>query len=311
MSDIPSHPCAHHYMPHHQTHEWRARIVMLLSLVMMVTEVIAGYISGSMALLADGWHMAGDVFAMGLTLFTYRFARKQALNSNYSFGTGKANALGSFASDITLLFLAFMLITDSLMRFFHPEAIMLNAALSVAVIGLVINILCALLLKENHHHSGVDHHHHDHNLYAAYLHAIGDGVTSVAAISALLVGKYFGIMWTDSLAGILGGLFIGYFAIGQLQVTGRLLLDRIPDETLAHEIRSIIEKDGDKLADFHLWPLSPQHYAAILSIETAFPQAPEHYKERLKHVGMLSHITVEISTPYGNNLSEPTTLPLS
>ncbi len=292
----------------HQTHndnrvaERNTRRVMWLTLVMMVIEIAAGWLTGSMALLADGWHMGTHFFALGITAFAYWFARKHAENPSYSFGTGKVDILGGFSSAIFLVVVALLMAAESVARFFSPEAIKFNEALLVAVVGLIVNLVSALLL--NGHSHGHDHfasghhHHHDHNLKAAYMHVLADALTSVFAIVALLAGKFMGWIWLDPAMGVVGALVISRWAYGLLHDTSQILLDHDGDEQMSKRIHALIEEDSDnRVADLHLWRISANKFALILSVVTHFPQAPDHYKDLLTELPSLAHITVEIHQP--------------
>lgn len=290
----------------HQTHndnriaERNTHRVMWLTLIMMVIEIVSGWLTGSMALLADGWHMGTHFFALGITAFAYWFARKHAENPSYSFGTGKVDILGGYTSAIVLVVVALLIAAESLERFFSPEAIRFNEALLVAAVGLIVNLVSALLL--NGHSHGHDHsnqsHHHDHNLKAAYLHVLADALTSVFAIVALLAGKFMGWVWLDPAMGVVGALVISRWAFGLLRDTSRILLDRDGDAQMTKKIHTLIEEDSDnRVADLHLWRISTNKFALILSVVTHFPQTPDYYKDLLGDLESLDHITVEVHHP--------------
>ncbi len=293
---------SHRYQIVNTRGEQRTRWVILLTLIMMVIEISAGYIYGSMALLADGWHMGTHAIALGITAFAYYFARRQASNPVYSFGTGKIGVLGGFTSAIVLAVVALLMGVESLERFLSPRAIKFNEAILVAVIGLIVNIVSALLLQEKHHHGhdhGHDHHNHqkfqDHNLRAAYFHVIADALTSVLAIVALLCGKSFGWVWMDPLMGMVGACIIIKWAHGLLLDTGKILLDRDVNQEAVEEIRSFIESDSDnRVSDIHVWRVGPQHLYAILSIVTHFPKSPDYYKDLLSEYEEIVHVTIEV-----------------
>lgn len=279
--------------------ERRTHYVLMLTAITMVVEIIAGSVFGSMALLADGWHMGTHVAAFLITIYAYRYARQHADNPAFSFGTGKVGVLGGFASAVALGIVALMMLVESLHRIITPQAIQFNAAIGVAVIGLLVNVISALLLKDDHSH-GHDHdgdhdHHHDHNLKAAYLHVLADALTSVLAIVALVLGKYFGWHWLDPMMGIVGGLIITRWAYGLLKQTGPILLDGSIDEDYKLAIQRTIENDSDnRIADTHIWRISASHYAAIISVVTHFPKSSEHYSALLSDFSRLSHITIEV-----------------
>ena len=283
--------------------EKRTRLVVLLTACMMVIEITAGYVFGSMALLADGWHMGTHVAALAISLFAYRYARQHADNPAYSFGTGKVSALGGFSSAVALALVAVLMGLESLHRLLFPQTIQFNQAILVAVIGLLVNLLSAWLLHggaahSHHHHHDVarDHHHHDHNLRAAYLHVIADALTSVLAIIALFTGKYFDWLWMDACMGLVGAALITRWGYGLLKETSRVLLDSAPDANTLARIGQAIESDADnRITDLHVWRLGPRSYGVIISLVTHQPRDPEHYKALLKDFGELRHITIEVN----------------
>lgn len=276
---------------------------MWLTVIMMVVEIVTGSISGSMALLADGWHMGTHFFALGITAFAYYYARKHADNAGYSFGTGKVSVLGGFTSAIVLAVVALLMAVESLQRLFRPESIRFDEALLVAVIGLIVNLVSALLLHgSSHAHADCDgeHHHHDHNLKAAYLHVLADALTSVLAIVALLAGRQLGWVWLDPVMGVVGALVITRWAYGLLKETSKILLDRDGCRATTARIHTLIEADADnRIADLHLWKLSSNQMATIISIVTHYPKPPGHYKDLLKELHNLHHVTVEIHLSEG------------
>ena len=291
----------HHFNmenPQGERNTWK---VISLTLVMMVIEIIAGLLFGSMALLADGFHMATHTFALGITAIAYYYSRKHSHDPRYSFGTGKIGVLGGYTSAIFLTLISFAMIFESSVRLFTPISIRFNEAIFVAIIGLVVNLVCAYLLHGNeidHQHSDHEHNDHlDHNLRAAYLHVIADALTSVLAIVALITGKYFGWVWMDPIMGIVGAIVILKWAYSLVNQTGKILLDYNADKDLITKIKAILESDSDtRLTDIHAWKLGSQKYAAIVSIVTHYPKAPDYYKGLLKSLIDIAHLTVEVHT---------------
>ena len=284
--------------PQGERNTWK---VISLTLVMMVIEIIAGLLFGSMALLADGFHMATHTFALGITAIAYYYSRKHSHDPRYSFGTGKIGVLGGYTSAIFLTLISFAMIFESSVRLFTPISIRFNEAIFVAIIGLVVNLVCAYLLHGNeidHQHSDHEHNDHlDHNLRAAYLHVIADALTSVLAIVALITGKYFGWVWMDPIMGIVGAIVILKWAYSLVNQTGKILLDYNVDKDLITKIKAILESDSDtRLTDIHAWKLGSQKYAAIVSIVTHYPKAPDYYKGLLKSLIDIAHLTVEVHT---------------
>jgi len=284
--------------PQGERNTWK---VISLTLVMMVIEIIAGLLFGSMALLADGFHMATHTFALGITAIAYYYSRKHSHDPRYSFGTGKIGVLGGYTSAIFLTLISFAMIFESSVRLFTPISIRFNEAIFVAIIGLVVNLVCAYLLHGNeidHQHSDHEHNDHlDHNLRAAYLHVIADALTSVLAIVALITGKYFGWVWMDPIMGIVGAIVILKWAYSLVNQTGKILLDYNADKDLITKIKAILESDSDtRLTDIHAWKLGSQKYAAIVSIVTHYPKAPDYYKGLLKSLIDIVHVTVEVHT---------------
>jgi len=278
--------------------ERRTKLVIFITVIMMTVEIYTGYIFGSMALLADGWHMGTHAAALSITVFAYIYARRHADNPKYSFSTGKVGVLGGFASAVVLGVIALLMGGESLKRLYSPVAIQFNEAIGVAVIGLAVNLVCAYLLHAKHSHAS-DHshsnHQHDHNLRAAYLHVLADALTSFLAIFALLTGKHFGWVWMDPSMGLVGAVVITRWSYGLLRDTSKILLDREATPELTVKIRSAIEADADNLvADLHVWQVSPNHLSVILTVVTHFPKNPDHYKSLLKEFAGDAHITVEV-----------------
>ncbi|GAB6052340.1 CDF family Co(II)/Ni(II) efflux transporter DmeF [Magnetospira thiophila] len=308
--------------------ESRASWVIGLTVVMMVAEILSGWWFGSMALLADGWHMASHAAALLITVFAYRYARQHLHDRNYTFGTGKVGVLGGFTSGIVLGMVALMMAWESIDRLTAPVDINFDNAMMVAALGLVVNLASALLLHgggdHDHHHHGHAHDHHahhahhahdhhehdhhhvhhdahqghqDHNLRAAFLHVMADALTSVLAIGALLVGKHLGWVWMDPLMGIVGAIVIGVWTYGLVKDTGRILLDGNAATGREEVIRRDVEADSDnRVVDLHVWQVGPAQVAAIVSLVTHFPRSAEHYKALLAGHKDIVHLTVEVNT---------------
>jgi cation diffusion facilitator family transporter len=293
----------HRWQHHHSfgTHlrtrgERRTLWVVGLTLTMMTVEIAAGTVLGSMALLADGWHMGTHAAALSVAVFAYVYARRHADDPRYSFGTGKVGALGGFSSATGLAVVAFLIFGESAQRLASPVAIRFDEAIAVACVGLAVNVICALLLREYHPEEGLaGHAHHDHNLRGAYLHVLADALTSLLAIAALSTGKFFGWTWMDPIMGLVGSVVIARWSYGLLRDTSRVLLDaEAPEERLA-EIREVIEADADaRVADLHVWRVGPRHLAAIVSLVAHDPREPDHYKRLLRAQRDLVHVTVEV-----------------
>ncbi len=290
-------PHDHDFLPDsHHANERRTWFVIILTFTTMVVEIISGILFGSMALLADGWHMASHASAMGITAMAYYFIKKHKSNSNFSFGTGKIGDLAGYSSALLLAFIALFMAYESIHRLFEPRSIRFNEALIVAVIGLAVNVICAFILKEDsehHHHE----HDHDHNLRAAYLHVLADALTSILAIVALFFGKTLGWTFLDPVMGIAGALMISRWSVGLLKETGKALLDHNSDNRMLQDIRETVESIGGaaSVEDLHLWRLGQGHYSAIISIRSHTEAVPEDYKTALCRFHWLSHVTVEIN----------------
>ncbi len=288
---------SHDFSMHNDKGERRTHYVLIITAVTMVAEIVAGSLYGSMALLADGWHMATHVAAFLITIFAYRYARKHAHSPAFAFGTGKVNVLGGFSSAVALAVVALVMIVESLERLMHPEVIHFNGAIAVACIGLLVNMASALMLKDEHGHGHEHHHHHhhDHNLRAAYMHVLADAITSLLAIFALMGGKYIGWNWLDPVMGIVGAAVITRWAYGLLKETGPILLDASIESDYRKAIQETLEKDADnRVADMHVWKVGANDYAAIISLVTHFPNATEHYRSLLSGFERLSHVTIEV-----------------
>ena len=306
----------HAFLGHaHDRNEKRIRLAIALTAVMMVAEIVGGTIYGSMALLADGWHMSTHLLALGVSALAYGYARRHALNPKFTFGTGKLGDLAGFSSALILGMIAIFIGYESVRRFAAPVPIEYREALLVAGIGLAVNLACAWLLAgkhapehgHGHGHSHTHGHTHppqraqahpqahaDHNMRSAFAHVLADAATSVLAILGLLAAWVYGWVWMDALMGIVGAAVIARWSLGLLRDTGAVLLDAVPDKALSEGIRRALETEGDRVADLHLWRVGPGHMAAIISIVSDHPAPPTAYKARLDHIAHLAHVTVEV-----------------
>ena len=281
--------------------ESRALIVIAITVATMIIEIVAGVRFGSMALLADGLHMASHAVALSITAFAYIYARRHASDRSFSFGTGKVNALGGFTGAILLVVFALYMGLASVTRLVNPVEIVFNQAIAVAVVGLIVNGVSVFILGGNDHghdHSHDHEHHaheHDHNLKSAYLHVMADALTSLLAIVALLSAKYFGWIWMDPIMGIVGAVLVGRWAMNLLKKTASVLLDRQAPEALEASIRHAIESDGDsRVTDLHVWAIGPGIYSAQIALVAHDPASPDDYKQRLPDSMHLVHVSVEI-----------------
>jgi cation diffusion facilitator family transporter len=292
----------HVFLGHqHARNERRTWFVVALTAVMMVGEIVAGSFFGSMALLADGWHMATHAAALGISAAAYLFARQHARNSRFAFGTGKFGDLAAFSSAIILAMIALQVAYESAVRLVHPVPIAYGEAIAVAVLGLGVNLVSAWLLRDSHDHSHGDgdphaHPHHDNNLRAAYVHVLADAATSVLAIAALVAAMLARWVWADPAVGIIGSLVIASWAYGLIRDSGAVLLDVSADKKLERIIRDRMETRGDRVTDLHLWQVGPGHRAAVISIVSDQPLPPATYKRRLGGLRGLCHVTVEVET---------------
>lgn len=287
--------------------EQKTRWAVLLTLIMMVAEIAGGWVFNSMALLADGWHMSSHALALGLSVLAYRAARHFARDHRFSFGTWKIEVLGGFTSALLLVGVAGLMLFESVTRLLDPSPIHYQQAIGIALLGLLVNLACAWLLKDDHHHDhhGHQHDHHDHdhghahhdlNLRAAYLHVLADAATSVLAIFALVGGMLWGADWLDPLMGIVGAVLVALWAKGLLRDTGRVLLDAEMDTPLVAEIREVIaEGPAAEIRDLHVWRVGQQQYACVLSLLMAQPVPPQQIRERLAIHEELVHVTIEIA----------------
>jgi len=273
-----------------------------LTVTTMVLEIVSGLLFGSMALLADGWHMASHASAMGITALAYYLAGKHRDNPLFTFGTGKIGDLAGYSSALLLLVVAVFMAYASIVRLVHPVDIHFKEAMAVAAVGLLVNVASALILREHHHDSEADHHDHDLNLRAAYLHVLADATTSILAIVALAFGMFLGWSFLDPVMGIAGALLISHWSYGLMREAGGVLLDRTPDEQLVKGICEAIEPvEGTRIVDLHVWRLGPGHHSAIISLATSGAESPVFFKERLCRVKGLSHVTIEVNASDRNS----------
>jgi cation diffusion facilitator family transporter len=329
MSDGAAKPWEHsHSFGQHvkRPGETRTIFVIVITAVMMIVEVAAGTIYGSMALLADGLHMASHAVALGINAFAYIYARRHAHDTRYSFGTGKVNTLGGYTGAVLLAGFSLVMAVESVQRFFAPTAIAFNEAIFVAVIGLVVNGVSVIILGEHHHPETHDdvadeheehghyhdhdhdddhdhHHHHDHNLVSAYLHVLADALTSLLAIFALLAAKYYGLIWADPAMGIVGAVLVARWSLGLLRTTSVVLLDREgPDEVRDLIKRRIEEDENNRVTDLHLWAVGPRLYSAVVGVATDDPRPPDYYKRLLPHGLGVVHLVVEVHAASATDL---------
>ncbi len=281
-------------------HETRTRWVVVITAAMMVAELVIGTLTNSMALTADGWHMATHAGALGLSALAYWFARTRARESSFTFGTGKVYALAGYTSAVILGLVAILMLVESFRRLAHPLPIHFGEALPVAVVGLLVNLVSVKLLDADepghHDHHGHGHGHaHDHNLRAAYFHVLADAFTSVLAIAALVGGRYAGWTFLDPVMGIVGGLVILRWGIGLCRDSARQLLDVVPSTKTAEAIRARVEElDDARVADLHLWEIGPGRNGCIVSLVTATPKDAAFYRTAIMSVSNLAHLTVEV-----------------
>lgn len=325
MTEPVGHP--HHFLGDaHERNERRTLWVIVLTVVTMVVEVAAGTVFGSMALLADGWHMATHAGALGIAAFAYAFARRRATDPRFTFGTGKVGDLAGFASAVALGVISVGIALESLWRLlFRPTAIAFDEAIAVAVLGLAVNVVSAALLQgggghghHGHDHHGHDRHGHDHhadrhghrhghaphavdnNLRAAYLHVLADALTSVLAIVALVAGRYGGWAWLDPAMGVLGAAMIARWSVSLMRQTGGVLLDAGAVAETERAIRAAVEVEaGVRIDDLHVWRVGPGHLSAIVSLAAEHPRPPRHYKRLIAAAVGLSHLTVEVNPRAG------------
>jgi cation diffusion facilitator family transporter len=294
----------------HDRHERRTWFVVALTAAMMVAEITGGTIFGSMAVIADGWHMSTHAGALTIAALAYRFARRHARDARFSFGTGKMGELAAFCSAVILAMIAAAIGYEAVTRLFAPVAIDFEQATWLAAVALGVNLASAWLLFDHDHHHADDHAHadddhahehahhhqyaHDSNIRAAYVHVLADAMTSVLAIVGLLAGRFYGWVWMDPAMALIGVCVILSWSFGLIRASGTVLLDMVPDRHLAGAIRKRLEVEGDRVSDLHLWRLGPGHVGLIAAVVADRPQAPAVYKQRLESIAGLSHVTVEV-----------------
>jgi len=288
----------------HDRNERRTWTVIALCSVMMVAEILGGLLFGSIALVADGLHMSTHASALLLAALAYRFARRHVDDDRFSFGTGKFGDLAGFTSAIVLAMIALLIGYEAATRFIWPVPISFNEAIPIAALGLIVNVVSALLLSGGHHdHAHADDHdhphphhaaHRDNNLRAAVVHVLADAAVSIFVIIGLTLGRLFGWVWMDPAVGLLGAIVIAAWAYTLIRDTGAILLDMTPDRGMAERMRATIENDGDRLTDLHLWRLGPGHLGVIVSVATRKERGPDYYQGLLGRFRALSHVTVEV-----------------
>ena len=286
--------------------ERNTRWAVVLTAIMMVVEIAGGWLTNSMALLADGWHMSSHVVALGLSALVYVLARRLAQDKRFAFGTWKLEVLGGYTSALLLVGVAGLMLFQSVERLLSPTPIRYDEAIAIAVIGLGVNLACAWLLKGGHDHSGHDHRHghdghaaphHDLNLRSAYVHVVADAATSVLAIAALIGGKFWAVPWLDPVMGMVGAALVAVWAYGLMRDSGRVLLDAEMNAPVVAEIREVIDASPIRatISDLHVWRVGKGKYACMVSLVTLADAQPEDFKRQLRIHEELVHITVEIN----------------
>ena len=327
--DRPTH--SHAFLgERHDENERRTWIVVGLTLVMMVGEIAGGTVFGSLALVADGWHMSTHAAALAISAAAYNYARRHVADPRFAFGTGKLGELAAYTSAVVLAMIALLIGHESVERLLHPVPIAYGEAVAIAALGLAVNLASAWLLRDGrdgqhghgHHHHGHAHDRHDHghdahdhhshdtpagaardlNLHAAYVHVLADAATSVLAIAGLLLAWAFGWRFMDPLVGLVGTAVIAGWAWGLLRDAGRVLVDAAPAAgRVAAAVRARLERGGDGVTDLHLWQVGPGHLACIVALVSDAPRPPSAYKARLADIPGLSHVTVEVEPRPGEH----------
>ncbi|MFZ0606074.1 MAG: CDF family Co(II)/Ni(II) efflux transporter DmeF [Xanthobacteraceae bacterium] len=311
MAEASPGPRSHIFLGEgHARNERRTWMVIALCSVMMVAEIAGGLLFGSIALVADGLHMSTHASALLLAALAYRYARHHVDDERFSFGTGKLGDLAGFTSAIVLALIAMLIGYEAVMRLFWPVAIEFREAIPIAVLGLAVNVVSVLLLgggDHSHTHSAAHAHGHDHdhdhahhdahrdnNMRAAVVHVLADAAVSVLVIAGLTLALFFRWNWMDPAVGMIGAVVIAAWAYTLIRDTGAILLDMNPDRAMTERMRAVIETDGDRLTDFHVWRVGPGHLAAILSVETCQQRGPDYYQSQLRRFRSLSHVTIEV-----------------
>jgi cation diffusion facilitator family transporter len=308
----------------HARNERRTWMVIALCTAMMIAEIVGGFFFGSIALIADGLHMSTHASALLLAALAYSYARTHAEDERFSFGTGKLGDLAGFTSAVVLAMIALFIGYEAISRLIWPVHIGFNEAIPIAVLGLAVNVASVLLLSggryghsRDHGHSHAAHGHNhahdeggapqtdsedhehgaaarDNNMRSAVVHVLADAGVSVLVIVALLFGRFLGWSWMDPVVGLGGAIVIAAWSYSLIRDTGAVLLDMNPDPSMAERMREMIETDGDRLTDLHLWRLGPGHLGAILCVATQRQRGPEYYQALLRRFHALSHVTVQV-----------------
>jgi cation diffusion facilitator family transporter len=290
---------------HHRENERRTWLVVGLTFFMMAVEITGGALFGSLALLADGWHMSTHAAALSISAAAYHYARRHVADPRFAFGTAKLGDLAGYTSAVVLGMIALLIAYQSVERLLHPVAIAYGEVIVIAVLGLAVNMTSAWLLRGDHH----DHHDRDRhgqskdlNLRSAYIHVLADAATSFLAIAGLSLAWILGWRFIDPLVGLAGTAVIASWSWGLLRDAGRVLVDVVPERTrIEAAVRERLEKDGDRVTDFHLWQIGPGHLACIAALVSDTPHSASTYKARLTDISGLSHITVEVEICPGHH----------
>lgn len=305
--------------------EQKTKIVTFITLITMVVEVAVGYWSGSMALLADGWHMASHTLALFLSLVVYYLYRHPKFRSSFTFGGGKILSLGGYTSALFLILIAGSMIFESFLRFYETPKIHYQEAMIVAVIGLIVNLVCAMILHQgeghdhghSHGHENCSHpktklspvghahthsHSHapkkmevkDHNHESAYVHILTDALTSVLAIMALALGWWKGWIWLDPAVGVLGGMVVLKWSLGLIRQSGMDLLDAHDGTIDRDNLVKKLELDGSRVMDIHLWKVAPGQVGCEIVIKKNLEQKSADYRDLIQNQFSIQHLIIEV-----------------
>ncbi len=270
----------------------KTSVVVFITAAMMVVEIIAGYLTSSMSLLADGWHMASHAAALGISLIAYKVASSEKVGQMFSFGAGKVIPLGGYTSAIVLTLIAILMGYHSIDRLFNPLTIHFDEAIFVAILGLIVNVVCVIILFDHHHH-GPHEHTHDHNIKSAYVHVIADAMTSLFAIAALFLGKFYNWVWADPIMGIVGSIIILRWAYLLCKETAWELLDGHAKIVDHNEVRIFLESEGFKVEDLHIWRIAPKAHACEIVISNKIEKGSQYYRDLLNQKYKFEHLIIE------------------
>jgi cobalt-zinc-cadmium efflux system protein len=287
--------------PHNNESTEKSFILSLsLTAVIFIVELIGGIWTGSLALISDSAHVFLDVFALGISFIAMRYAAKPP-DTRHTYGFHRFEVLAALINGVTLVVIALFIFYESYKRFINPGEIKSGYMLIIAIIGLVVNLLVAFILRKENH-AGHDHGPQDINIHSAYLHVIGDTLSSVGVIVAAIVISFTNWLWLDPVISIIIGFIILSGAYRVSRNALHILLEGTPDNLEVSSVQSSLESflNVDEIHDLHIWNICSGHVALSAHVVTSVDTIVQRetmlmgIKKLLIDKYQIEHVTLQI-----------------